>query len=145
MKKVITIICTIIIALGVVSGACSEWVTWKDIADMLSDQELQEVAIFMQSEAINRLGQGFDLDAGIYLVGGDIPAGRWSIEMKASASAEVIVYADDAFFKNSLEMPIFDQLLHSATTTRIGQLILTEGSYVEIKGSVHFSPFVGLM
>lgn len=142
MKKLLALITVLALLCG--AAACEAY-TWQDVVDAMDDATLQSVTVFLQSEVVRRLGEGFDLDAGIYWVGEDIPAGRWTVELlPESVTGEVTVYADDAFFTDPLTMFVYSQGLGEYTTKRIGLLILTAGSYIQVKGRVHFSPYTGI-
>ena len=141
MKKLAALILSLILALG--SVAIAEDYTWQNFADSLDDQTLQAVAAFLQSEAIRRLGYGYDLPAGIYVVGDNIPSGAFTVTGISQTTAEFIIFADEEHFSEDLFF--FDELLsEDYDSNTIGRIYLAPMNIVQVSGKVHLAPFTGL-
>lgn len=143
MKRIISAILVIVLMLCGIASA--EEMTFQAFADQLSDDTLQQLAAFLQSETVRRLNVSFDLPAGVYIVGDDIPAGSWTITVASKVTAEFIVY-NSAEKKNAeYAFPDFDELLNASYgSDTIGKITLSPGNIVEISGKVHFDPFAGI-
>ena len=143
MKRIISAILVIVLMLCGIASA--EEMTFQAFSDQLSDDTLQQLAAFLQSETVRRLNVSFDLPAGVYIVGDDIPAGSWTITVASKVTAEFIVY-NSAEKKNAeYAFPDFDELLNASYgSDTIGKITLSPGNIVEISGKVHFDPFAGI-
>ena len=83
------------------------------------------------------------IPAGVYIVGEDIPEGKWTFIMKSNAT-EVCTYSSLKAYKGG-SFPDFDQILSSYTgVTEIGNLYLKKGEVLLVEGSVTVRPFRGL-
>ena len=143
MKRIISAILVIMLMLCGIAAA--EETTFQDFADQLPDETLQLLSAFLQSETIRRLNASFDLPAGVYTVGDDIPAGSWTINVVSKVTAEFIVYNSAEKKNEEYAFPDFDELLNASYgSDTIGKITLSPGNIVEISGKVHFEPFAGI-
>lgn len=113
--------------------------------DGYSLEALQAAAAQLQAEILRRSGEPFTVPAGFYLVGRDLPAGTWRVELACSA-AEVVVYRSMDAAADELAIPMQDYLISSiaGVPREIGALYLQAGFVVKIDGPVIFSPFMGV-
>lgn len=136
MKKLISIV---IVVLFLSSAALAE--------TALSDLSYEELTWLISecSVEIQRRPEWkeTDIPAGVYIVGEDIPEGKWAFTMKTN-STEICVYSSISAYKNS-SFPVFDQILATFTgVTEIGNLYLKNGEVLLVEGSVTARPFRGL-
>ena len=144
MKKLISLFLVAVLILAVPSAYC-EQMTFQDFADQLSDDTLFSLAVFLQSEAVRRFGESFELPAGVYTVGIDIPYGNWTVTVVGKVTAEFILYKNKQAQSDGMVFPLFDELLNeSFGTPTIGKIELNDGNVVEISGKVRFTPYNGL-
>ena len=107
--------------------------------------QLQDAAARLQAEILRRSGEPFTVQPGFYLVGRDLPAGTWRVEL-AGAAAEVVVYRSMDAAAAEIAIPMQDYLLgtFAGMARKVGALYLVQGFAVTISGPVTFSPFLGV-
>ena len=107
--------------------------------------QLQDAAARLQAEILRRSGEPFTVKPGFYLVGRDLPAGTWRVEL-AGAAAEVVVYRSLDAAAAEIAIPMQDYLLSTLGNLprEVGALYLADGFAVKIDGPVTFSPFLGV-
>lgn len=107
--------------------------------------QLQDAAARLQAEILRRTGEPFVVQAGFYLVGRDLPAGTWRVEL-AGAAAEVVVYRSLDAAAAEIAIPMQDYLLSTLPNLprEVGALYLADGFAVRLDGPVTFSPFLGV-
>ena len=131
MKRILALILILTLA---VAPALAEF------AD-LSLEELQAKATAIQMEILARAGEGFTLYPGIYIVGEDIPAGKYRIEV---AKAHGIIKIDNVNGRRYLSE--FLSLADEDDNAVIGKAILEVGMTVEIESTTFiFKPYMGIM
>ena len=108
-------------------------------------EQLQDAAARLQAEILRRSGEPFTVQAGLYLVGRDLPAGTWRVEL-AGAAAEVVVYRSLDAAAAEIAIPMQDYLLSTLQNLprEVGALYLADGFAVRLDGPVTFSPFLGV-
>ena len=108
--------------------------------------QLQDAAARLQAEILRRSGEPFTVQAGFYLVGRDLPAGTWRVEL-AGAAAEVVVYRSMEAASAEIAIPMQDYLLgtFAGMAREVGALYLADGFAVRLDGQVTFSPFLGVL
>ena len=145
MKKILALILALFLALP--AGCLAGEVTWQEYADSLEPEALRNLAVFFQTQYIARVGgaDGFDVPAGIYIVGTDFPIGSFSLEMATNSAAEVILYKDIETYRGDFPLPIFDQIMNEALgVTIVSPIHLAAGNVLVIEGHVTAKPFLGL-
>ena len=107
--------------------------------------QLQDAAARLQAEILRRSGEPFTVQPGLYLVGRDLPAGTWRVEL-AGAAAEVVVYRSMEAASADIAIPMQDYLLgtFAGMAREVGALYLADGFAVRLDGPVTFSPFLGV-
>jgi len=134
MKK----FCAVLMALAVLwcaAASADTEASLREITDEYSDEVLQYLAAFYQAEILRRMGTGFDVPAGIYVVGEDIPEGTWAVDMSGVASG-VFFYVD----RNSYALSDYFMM----SVEPVGKIHLVAGNVVYVHGGVHFRPYTGL-
>lgn len=81
----------------------------------------------------------FEVPKGIYIIGEDIPAGNWRIELRSN-STFIGVYSNQSAFDEGLAY--FSEVL-SGSDTVVGKLPLKDGNIIELTGNVLFVPYKG--
>ena len=88
---------------------------------------------------------GFTLSPGLYVVGQDIPAGAWRVDLSAGLAgiAQIIVYKN--YQDQADDVPAYDMLLSEyENITTIGKINLLPGNIVFCDSILIFSPFAGV-
>ncbi len=138
MKKAALIILALILAASLASA--------EDLQlSSMTDEALAELNRAVQMEMIRRQNNSFDLPAGVYIVGSDIPAGDWTITVVSTVTAEFLVYNSAKEKYDEYPFPNFDELMNASFGSDIiGKITLSPGNIVQISGKVHFDPFIGI-
>ena len=138
MKKAALIILALILSASLASA--------EDLQlSSMTDEALAELNRAVQIEMIRRQNNSFDLPAGVYIVGSDIPAGDWTITVVSTVTAEFIVYNSAKDKYEEYPIPDFDELMNASFDSDIiGKITLFPGNIVQISGKVHFDPFIGI-
>ncbi|MBQ1215214.1 MAG: hypothetical protein IIX88_02660 [Firmicutes bacterium] len=134
MKKAILIVVMLIF---VVSSACAEI---PDISGLSSDELL---SLIHEAEKIlfsERLTEGVKVPPGVYVVGEDIPAGTYRIEITDGTGFYDIYDKPDGNY-------LYSGLSGSSYgVTELGKIILEDGNIVKFVNSTFvFYPYVGII
>lgn len=145
MKKLFSL--AIVVALLFSFPCLSMAADSAELTDMIAQLDTDTLRIFaslLRAEYLSRVGDPFDVPAGVYLVGVDFPAGVFSFDI-VSAVTEICVYKDADTYLGDFPFPLFDQLLSEpAGNTSIGSLYLDSGNILVVEGHVTAKPFAGL-
>lgn len=107
-----------------------------------SMEELQGTAAVIQAEILRRSGEPFTVWPGQYVIGEDIPAGIYRVELQAGGSGWFWVYAQagDAF-------PVFEGTLSNYEDVGapiIGKVSLAAGNFLDVSVAVVLSAYTGV-
>lgn len=138
MKKLTCLI--LILALALAPAALAE--SWQDRLSGYTLEQLQELAAACDAEIIRRTTESFDVPIGAYIVGEDIPAGTYRVEI-ANNSSFVQVYPDYDTYKRDEYSSTFDEVI-SRDEPVIGKLELEAGNVFRVSGAVKLSLYKGL-
>ena len=109
--------------------------------DRYSNEELQTLSTMIQAEIYARMGDGFQLYPGEYIVGEDILAGKYRVET-VKGYGIVSVYKTDGHLYLSEFMDATDP----DNVSVIGKMTLETGMKVVIDTTVFkFVPYTGIM
>ncbi len=113
--------------------------------DDLSDSELQYFVAVYNAELLRRSAEAFELDPGIYIVGQDLPAGTYRIEMSAGLAgmADIYVYQTHDMYTSGNRC-YQTMLSEHSNLTAIGKLYLGVDNVLEIDGKFIFTPYAGV-
>ena len=130
MKRILALILILTLA---VAPALAEF------AD-LSLEELQAKATAIQMEILARAGEGFTLYPGIYIVGEDIPAGKYRVEVVKKYGVLSVFNQENHYVFSE-----FLSLQDEEDTAVVGKLVLENGMRVEIDSTTFiFKPYMGI-
>lgn len=107
-----------------------------------SMEELQGTAAVIQAEILRRAGEPFTVQPGQYVIGEDIPAGIYRVELLTGGSGWFWVYAQagDA-------LPVFEGTLSSYEDVGapiIGKVTLGAGNFLDVSVAVILSAYTGV-
>lgn len=110
----------------------------------MSDDNLVYYSTMCSSELMRRRGWPITIDPGIYIVGQDLPAGYYRIDMTAGvmgiADFKIFNSAEDYANKNSGYYMVFSQ---NDGVTSIGKVYLDMNNVLYFDGVMKFSPYTG--
>lgn len=110
----------------------------------LSDDELEYFCAVYDAELLRRRGSSYTLYPGIYIVGTDIPAGAWRMELQ-SGTAELALYRDIDTYNADFSVALFDKIFSvSWDDAIIGKMQLNMGNILQVEGTFVVSPFLGM-
>lgn len=109
-------------------------------AESPSIEELQAQAAEIQMEIL-RLRPSFDVYQGVYIIGQDIPAGIYRVELKRGSIIAFELYREDGLYAFSGLLCNDPDLGDSV----IGRVELEDGQRLVLDGSVTFIPYTGIM
>ena len=133
MKKLISFTLALVMILLAASA-------FAEFAD-LTLEDLQAQAARIQAEINARMGDGFQLYPGQYIVGEDIPAGKYRVETVKSYGIVTVYKAD-----GRLLLSEFLNATDPDDNAVIGKVALEDGMTVEIESTqFRFVPYVGIM
>ena len=132
MKKLISLTLALVLSLLAVSALA-------DLADLSLD-ELQEQAARIQAEIFSRAGNGFQLYPGEYIVGEDIPAGKYRVETVKSYGIVSIYKVNGLLYLSE-----FLNATDPDGVSILGKVALENGMTVEIESTVfRIVPYTGI-
>ena len=110
----------------------------------ISDNEISYFASICEAELLRRSGDDFILYPGVYIVGQDIPAGSWRMEL-IGVTAEVAKYSSVEEYKSQYAITKFVTAVGDIFgSTVIGKLELEAGSVLAIDGTFRMCPYTGV-
>lgn len=131
MKRILSLILVMLLVAGSASAA--------DLSEYPL-RELQLAAASLRLEILKRQ-EAFIIYQGVYIVGADIPAGIYRVELKRGSIVGFDLYRTDGLFAFtgflSDDPDIADRV--------IGRVELEDGQRLELTGTVTFYPYAGVM
>ena len=110
-----------------------------------SMEELQGTAAVIQAEILRRAGEPFTVYPGIYVIGVDIPAGTYRIEMvKGAGKLFVFTDPDDVPTHVPDYYSGWFQRDSDMGTEVIGRIVLQAGMAIDLGSTVTFVPYTGV-
>lgn len=141
MKKAVSLMLVLILALGTAAGA-------EEALARYSDADLLQLVAMISAEIVRRSGDPFEVLPGTYVVGRDLPAGSWRIEMRDQVGTDIVeIYRNMAAMTDSFPIPMQEYRLshmEGIGTRALGNVTLADGMVVKIGIPVVFSPFLGV-
>ena len=139
MKRFLAIM---VLVLMVVSSAAAEDI---DLSGLSFDQLIQLQSRITMEIMQRDEWQEVTVPAGVYVIGKDIPAGSWSVEMACKGSCEVLLYPNKEESENEFGFSLFDVVLSEyIEKTTVGKLDLKNGNILVLSGDTIFRPFTGM-
>lgn len=129
------------LALALVILAVPALADENPLADF-SMEQLQGTAALIQAEILRRAGEPFTVWPGQYVIGEDIPAGVYRVELQTGGSGWFWVYAQagDA-------VPVFEGTLSNYEDVGapiIGKVSLAAGNFLDVSVAVILSAYTGV-
>lgn len=142
MKKLLSLILALAVILA--AGAAGA----EAALARYSDAELLQLVAMISAEIVRRSGEPFEVLPGTYVVGRDLPAGSWRIEMRDEVGTDILeIYRNMAAMTDSYPIPMQEYRLshmEGIGTRALGNVTLADGMVVKIGIPVIFSPFLGV-